>query len=41
MGSEKGMEFIRSVDGAEAIFIDDQGKITFSSDDIGFKQGVV
>ena len=41
LGSEKGMEFIRSVDGAEAIFIDDQGKISFSSDDIGFKRGVV
>ena len=36
LGLEKGMELIKSIDGAEAIFVDEKGKVTMSNEDMDF-----
>lgn len=38
LGTEKGMELIRSMDGIEAVFIDTEGQITLSDDSLAFEQ---
>ena len=36
LGMDKGMELVKSLDGFEAVFVDVEGNVEFSSDDIKF-----
>ena len=40
MGSEKAMDLIKSIDGVEAILIDADGKISYSSEEVELQRGM-